>query len=156
MIKLIAVVDANFGVSKNGRIPWHFRDDILLFREKTENCVVVMGKNTYCSLPNPPLKNRINCVVSKTMETGEGVEIFRSIEAVVAKYGTAHDVWVIGGAQLFNGFLKKKLIESALITQVHKNYNADTFIDTSLFPHEFSKKILFECKKYSFIEYCRA
>lgn len=153
MIKLIAVVDEKFGVSKNGGIPWSFREDLKFFKTHTENRVVVMGRKTFFTIPNAPLKNRINCVVSKTLKTLENnAELFSSLEAVIEKYKNIYDIWIIGGAELYNYSLNKKMIEYALVTQVHKDFEADNFLDTFLLS-DFQKKILFDSKNYSIYEY---
>ena len=149
MIRLIAIVDEKFGVSKNGKIPWSFKEDLESFKDHTENCVVVMGRKTFFSIPNAPLKNRINCVVSRTLKTLEDAEVFSSLEDVIEKY---KNVWIIGGAEIYNYSLKKKLIEYALITQVHKDFAADNFINESLLFY-LEKKTLFDTNEYSIYEY---
>jgi dihydrofolate reductase len=149
MIRLIAVVDSRWGISKNGEIPWSFPEDRRFFREKTTNGVVVMGKNTFLSMHCSPLKNRENCVISRTMESTFGVKIFRSLEDVIAKYS---DFWLIGGAMLYNYALKNNLVQSAIITHVDADYDADKSID----PYDlknFSKEIVFDAKEYTVICY---
>ena len=148
MIKLIAIVDSDFGVSKNGKIPWSFSDDLRFFREKTEGGVVVMGKKTYFSIPEPPLKNRINCVLSRSASSIDGAEIFSDIDSVVAKYP---DMWVIGGADIYNQFLEKDLIQYAVIIKVHKSFDADKFINKNLLAN-FEMKTLFASEAYSICE----
>ncbi|GHU16018.1 hypothetical protein FACS189472_00150 [Alphaproteobacteria bacterium] len=151
MIKLIALVDQQFGISKNSEIPWSFSDDLKFFRKNTENCVVVMGRKTFFSIPNAPLINRTNCVLSvvalPASTGGKGInahaadiEVYSSVEDLMRKHT---DFWVIGGAEIYNYFLTNHLVNYALITQVHRNYNADKFIDESLLI-EFQKKTLLD------------
>jgi dihydrofolate reductase len=149
LIKLIAITDADFGISKGGKVPWQFKDDLKFFKKQTENSVVMMGRNTFFSIPNAPLKQRINCVISKTLGSIAGVEVFESIESAVRKYPSC---WIIGGAELYNYSLQKKLVKYALITQVHKRFCADTFIDESLL-NDFIKNVIIKNKTYSIYEY---
>ncbi|MDR1375463.1 MAG: dihydrofolate reductase [Holosporaceae bacterium] len=160
MIRLIAVVDADFGVSKCGKIPWGFSEDRQLFQARTKNCVLAMGKNTFEETEEMPLKGRINCVVSRELSLRSSqddygtkyktnVRIFRALEDVCAKYA---DFWLIGGAKLYNYALKKDLVGYALITRVHQCHNADTFLD-SFQLEKFSRKILEENDRYSISEY---
>jgi dihydrofolate reductase len=150
MIKLIAAVDIKFGISKGGEIPWSFPQDLRFFYQKTKNSVVVMGKNTFFSLRNRPLKDRINCVISTTLEPIDGVKIFRSFEDFSAKY--EDDFWIIGGATLYNHTLKANLVDQVLITQMHADHHADKFIDAS-YLEKFSKNTFFNGDGYSIIEY---
>ena len=135
MIKLIAVTDSNFGISKNEQIPWAFSDDLRFFRENTLHQVVIMGRKTYFSLPNGPLINRKNCVISTKYKELPGAEVFSTLEAAIFKY---HDAWIIGGAEIYNYSLSHQLIQRALITIVNKNYNADKAIDKKLLPTTFT------------------
>lgn len=151
MIKLIATVDVNLGISKNGEIPWSFKEDLQFFKKQTENSVVAMGRKTFFSIPNSPLKNRINCVLSKKISKIKGVEIFTNIDSLLNKY---NDIWIIGGAEIYNVFLQKKLIEYAIITEVYEDFNADNFIN-KLYISEFEKKIIHSNKKYSLCEYTK-
>lgn len=42
----ILAVDDNYGIAKNGNIPWYSKEDLIFFKNKTDNNVVIMGKNT--------------------------------------------------------------------------------------------------------------
>lgn len=50
MISLIAAVDSNFLIGKGDKIPWHYKEDLLFFKQKVANQSVLMGLNTYQSL----------------------------------------------------------------------------------------------------------
>ena len=64
-IKMIAAVGKNLELGYKNDLIWHFKEDMKFFKEKTLNHVVVMGDNTYLSLPKT-LRNRTNIVLSKT------------------------------------------------------------------------------------------
>ena len=65
-MEAIYAVDLNNGLSKNKIIPWTCKKDMLFFMNKTKNNVVIMGKNTYFSLPIEcrPLPKILNIVLS--------------------------------------------------------------------------------------------
>ena len=65
MFSLIVCFDSNYGIGKNNTIPWKLSSDLKRFKELTLNNIVIMGKNTWTSLPKKPLQNRINIVISK-------------------------------------------------------------------------------------------
>jgi dihydrofolate reductase len=70
-MNLIFACDENYGIGINNRLPdWKLKGDLRKFSKLTTgkgNNVVIMGKNTYISLPNNYLKNRLNLVVSETL-----------------------------------------------------------------------------------------
>jgi len=65
-MEAIMAIDSNNGLSKEGIIPWKCVKDLNFFYKTTKNNVVIMGKNTYLSLPDNirPLKNRLNIVLT--------------------------------------------------------------------------------------------
>ena len=66
MISAIVAVDANWGIGYNGQLLEHISDDLKRFKELTSNNTVVMGRKTWESLPNKPLPNRLNIVLTST------------------------------------------------------------------------------------------
>ena len=70
-MNLIFACDENYGIGINNRLPdWKLKGDLSRFSKLTTgkgNNIVIMGKNTYISLPNNYLKNRLNMVVSYTL-----------------------------------------------------------------------------------------
>ena len=102
-----------------------------------------MGRSTFFSHENFPLKNRTNCVITK--EIIPDVICFSSLEEAVENYPES---WIIGGAQLYNYALQKNLIDEAIITQVDQEYDADTFLDTKYLKN-FDRELLKKGKNYS-------
>ena len=49
-INLIAAVDEEFGLGRDGKIPWHYPEDFKFFKEKTKGHVCVMGRKTFDDL----------------------------------------------------------------------------------------------------------
>ena len=142
MIKLIAIVEKNFGLSKNGKIPWEFSEDLAFFQKMTRDSVVIMGRNTFFSHKNFPLKNRINCVITK--QDIPNAICFSSLEEAIESYP---DAWIIGGAQLYNYALRKDLVDEAVITQVNQKHEADTFLDIKYLKN-FNRELITNEKTY--------
>jgi len=66
-MEAILATDVSGGISREGKIPWKSKKDMSFFLQKTKNNVVIMGKNTFLSLPENcrPLKNRLNIVLTR-------------------------------------------------------------------------------------------
>ena len=67
MIKAILACDEDWGIGKDGELPWpHNSADLKWFKEITTGGVVVMGKSTWDSLPFKPLPKRENIIVTRS------------------------------------------------------------------------------------------
>ena len=81
-IVLIAAVDINLAIGKEGKIPWDIKEDLKFFRQNTENTAIVMGRATYDSIGRP-LPNRKNIVMTRSIQGRDGVvEVSSSQEAI--------------------------------------------------------------------------
>uniref|UniRef100_A0AB39J8R0 dihydrofolate reductase n=1 Tax=Florenciella sp. virus SA2 TaxID=3240092 RepID=A0AB39J8R0_9VIRU len=84
-INIIVCCDNKNGIGIDNNLPWNIKSEMKIFRQKTigngNNCVI-MGKNTYNSIPSKyrPLKDRINYVVSTTMEEEKGIFILENLD----------------------------------------------------------------------------
>ena len=67
MLAIIAAIDSNNGIGKDNKLLVHIKEDLQRFKQLTENNIIIMGYNTWESLPNKPLPNRINYVLTKVI-----------------------------------------------------------------------------------------
>jgi dihydrofolate reductase len=69
-MEAILATDISGGIAREGIIPWKSKKDMKFFLQKTQNNAVIMGKNTFLSLPEAhrPLKNRLNIVLTSEPE----------------------------------------------------------------------------------------
>jgi dihydrofolate reductase len=141
MIRAIFACDLEWGIGKQGTIPWPKNThDLRWFKETTINSVVVMGKNTWNDplLPKP-LPNRYNILVSdsgiESSDTRPNIVIKR---AEVEKYITNidKDVWLIGGAALIKSNLH--LVTELWLNRININYYCDTFLPKDAIVSEFT------------------
>lgn len=63
-MELIVACDQKMGIGLNGRLPWHDQEELSLFREKTQNSVLIVGRKTAEGLP--VLANRVVLVLTDT------------------------------------------------------------------------------------------
>ncbi|MEX0301361.1 MAG: dihydrofolate reductase [Leisingera sp.] len=122
MITLIAARARNGAIGKDNDIPWHAPEDLKAFQRETLGGAIIMGRNTWDSLPFKPLKNRLNLVVSSNPQAAETV--LPSIEAAVAEaYAQGYRrIYGIGGEGIYRGMLG--LADRLLITEVDLSIDA--------------------------------
>lgn len=127
----ILAMDESRLIGKSNGLPWHIPEDLKRFREFTTGEIVVMGKNTYYSLPEKvrPLPNRRNIVI--TRESIEWIECYSSIEECV-EFLEKQEVWkvyLIGWASLYNQFFEKRLIDRVELTLIDGVHEGDVFVN---------------------------
>ena len=74
---MILAITKNGIIGIDNKIPWYIKADLQRFRELTSNHIVIMGRKTFESLPNGPLKNRINIVITRdTTKTTQYANVY--------------------------------------------------------------------------------
>lgn len=92
-------------IGADGGIPWRIPGEQAEFKRRTTGSTVVMGRGTWDSLPPRfrPLPGRRNVVLTRDKEwSAPGADTAGSVDEVLAAGG---DVWVIGGAGVYEAFL---------------------------------------------------
>ncbi len=131
MIKIIVAVDKKGAIGKNNDLLYNIKEDLKNFKDLTSGNIVVMGRNTWDSLPIKPLPNRTNIVLTKTLKGIDGAIVLSSFEELeeYLKY-TDKDVYIIGGASIYNQVIEKDMASEAHITFVDDTVeDADVFIE---------------------------
>ena len=131
-IKAIFACDADWGIGKDGNLPWpHNPADLKWFKQSTLNHTVVMGKATWDSLPVKPLPNRVNVVVSSSDILAKvDVLSITDLRRRLSSMDTDQDVWIIGGARLIEGMMD--YIDEFHLSQINGTYNCDTFLPSTV------------------------
>lgn len=125
-ISIIVAIASNRAIGKDNRLLWHLSDDLKRFKKLTTGHTLIMGRNTFLSLPNGALPNRRHIVISDIPEEGfEGCEMAHSIEEAIELAGTGEECFVIGGGMVYKQFLP--VAGKLYLTQVHASFEADTF-----------------------------
>lgn len=125
-ISIIAALAKNHVIGSNNQLLWHISNDLKRFKKLTSGHCVVMGKNTYLSLPVRPLPNRTNIVLSRHgFEEAEHCTVVRSVDEALKKMEPDTENFVIGGGEIYKQFLP--MADKMYLTRVHKEFDGDTF-----------------------------
>ena len=124
-IAMIAAVGKNGELGKNNKLIWHFKEDMAFFRETTIGCTVIMGRQTFESLPKA-LPGRKNIVISSNPAyAAPGAVVARSPEQALM-LAEGERVFIIGGASVYKAFLPKA--DTIYLTEIAaESADADTF-----------------------------
>ena len=174
-VNLIMAVDNNWNIGRNNKLLFRSSKDMRFFKNKTVGNFVIMGSKTFKSI-GKPLENRFNLVLSKHEK--ENIDyfdhsVFNSIEDVhlhiknmfqydyilsdvYIDYPYAFpdpDVYVIGGASIYDQYLTKysNMVRTIYVTKIDKVFDdADASVpnlnNLHFIREYFDKKVI---KKFS-------
>jgi dihydrofolate reductase len=142
----IAACDPLGVMGKNGNLPWNCPEDLKHFSDTTYGIPMIMGRRTFLSLPTQYFDGRTLIVFTDqpcdfTNNKDSHVIFVSSLDEFFALEESFGDLYVIGGAQIYNLFLKEKLIVEFILTRLKKHYEGDTFFPLSLLNGWSSHKI---------------
>ena len=128
-MKLILACTPDGGIGYQNRLPWtNIQGDLARFKRLTEKHTIVMGRNTWESLPRKPLPNRYSFVVtSQQLDMPENSECITHEKFMAPECSLRYSsTWLIGGAQLINSCWD--FITEVHLTKTFDHYTCDVSI----------------------------
>jgi len=123
---IIVAIAENNAIGANNDLLWHIPEDLKRFKKITTGHTIIMGKKTFESLPNGPLPNRRNIVISDIKnDCVEGCIVVDSIQNAMEACNPNEENFIIGGGSIYKQFLD--IADKIYLTKVHRNYAADVF-----------------------------
>lgn len=102
MIHIIAAIDRRLAIGYQNKLLFHLPDDMKRFKALTTGHTVLMGRNTFASLPKGALPRRRNIVLSTHADTlCPGAELYGSLETALQHCSKEEEVFIIGGAAVY-------------------------------------------------------
>lgn len=138
MLSLIVATDKNSLIGKNNKIPWHVKEDLLYYKEKTNNKTVIMGLQTYNSLlyyyKTKPLPYKKIYVCTRQKITLENVIIVNDLKSFLLDTKFEEEVFVVGGSQIYK--IALDYVDMMYISIIKGDFDGDTYFpsyDKNLF-----------------------
>jgi len=124
-LSIIVAIANHQVIGINNTLPWHLPEDLKRFRALTTGHHIIMGRKTYESLGRL-LPGRTTVIVTRNKNFRlEGALIAHSLEGAVALCKSDDEVFLIGGAELYQDGLK--LANKLYITEVDLTVDGDAF-----------------------------
>ena len=159
-ISIIVAIAENRAIGFENKLLYWLPNDLKRFKALTTGHTIIMGRKTFESLPKGALPNRRNIVLSRQDIEFPGAERFASLEAALAACRADEEVYIIGGASVYQEALP--LADKLCITHIDDTpAQADAFFPeinpavwevTSCEAHATDEKHSFP---YRFIDYQR-
>ena len=147
MFEIILATDILNGIGKNNEIPWKCSKELSIFKKKTQNSILIMGRKTIENLPL--LQNRTIYCLTRNKNINKykfknDVTVFLNIDNCIkiAKKQNKK-IFIAGGAEIYKYFFLhfKNYISKIHLSILKDSYNCDTFfnIDTKDFVISYEK-----------------
>lgn len=127
LITLIAAIGKNGELGKDNNLIWKIKEDLDFFKEATINKKIVMGKNTFLSLPKM-LNDRVHIILttSTMFNDRDDIIIFHTFEELNKYLETLdEEVMIIGGASIYEQFID--IADKMLLTIIDSESEADVY-----------------------------
>jgi dihydrofolate reductase len=127
MITIIAAIAQNNALGKNNDLIWHLPADLKRFKQRTTGHYILMGRNTFESIGRP-LPNRTTVIITRNENYAkEDCLIAHSLEDAIEMAKEEEQVFIIGGAQVYENAIENNVADVLDITLVHEAFDADVF-----------------------------
>ena len=159
MISIIAAVAKNRAIGYQNKLIYWLPNDLKRFKALTTGHTIIMGRNTFLSLPKGALPNRRNIVLSRSSKVFPGCDVYPSLEEALANCAKDEDISIIGGASVYKQALA--VADRLCLTEIDDTpAEADTFFpsyeddwqEESREDHPIDDRHDF---RYSFVDYIR-
>lgn len=118
---VLMICDEDWGIARAGKIPWNNPVDRHWFKLYTLGQGIIMGRETWESLRFKPLPGRYNIVLSTTLKSGNGYQVFKTLkEAVSFAHSKNLEAWIIGGARPVEVSKTTNAISSSLLLYIFR------------------------------------
>jgi dihydrofolate reductase len=135
---LIAAIDKDGGIGKDGYMPWHYPEDLKLFMRLTMGNTVVMGRKTFEGMfdrGHAPLKGRQNIIVTSQAEQyrsqfadkypASQLSFTTNINCQDVQLEMNAKIFYCGGANLYQQVIDR--VDLIYLSRLEESYNCDTF-----------------------------
>lgn len=101
MVNIIAAVARNRAIGFQNKLIYWLPNDLKRFKALTTGHTIIMGRNTFLSLPKGALPNRRNVVLSRTQTEFPSCDTYSSLEEALNNCTPNEDIYIIGGAAVY-------------------------------------------------------
>lgn len=165
----IAAWDNDFGIGRDGGIPWKSKEDTAFFKHSTIGHIVIMGRKTYDSI-GKPLPGRMNIVVTRQAKeiafpqptTIDGPFYLPSLVGAVnhAKFlstwscsqAFGRKIFIIGGGEIYKLALEQGLVDTVIANHFRNIYNCDTHFPVELL-EGWRTQVKFDCYDFNTMQF---
>ncbi len=158
MISIIAAVAKNRAIGFENKLLYWLPNDLKRFKALTTGHTIIMGRNTFESLPKGALPNRRNVVLSRTTKELPGCDVYPTLKEALQSCKPEEDIYIIGGARVYEHAIR--FADRLCLTEIDDTpKEADAFFpdysDWKVETKEAHSKDEKHAFEYAFVDYIR-
>lgn len=128
-LSIIAAIGRNNELGKDNQLIWHLPGDLRFFKETTMGKTIVMGHNTFLSLPRKLVNRHYIVLTSKNIDLGEDIQVYHNMDDMLdGIQSNDEEVFVIGGASVYRQSIDK--CDKLYLTEIDAEAEADVYFPT--------------------------
>lgn len=126
-LSIVVAKDEKNAIGRRGGLLCYLPNDLKHFKNITNNHTIIMGRNTFESLPSGALPNRKNIVItSRDAVDYPNCTVVKSVSEALQYCENEKQCFIIGGGKLYQSTLK--FVNKIYLTTIHHTFSdADTF-----------------------------
>jgi len=149
-VTLIAAIGRNRELGKNNDLIWKIPEDLKFFKDNTIGKTIVMGINTFNSLPKLLPGRKHIVLTSKNVLLDDSVMLFHNLDDLLEFLKTLdEEIMVIGGASLYNQMIDYS--DKMILTEINCESEADVYFPS--FSLDSWDREVFSNHEYNGIDY---
>lgn len=157
-LSLIVAIGENNELGKNNKLIWYLKEDLKFFKENTMHKTIIMGRNTFESLPRLLVGRKHIVLTKKNIDVPKEVSLYHNYEDIKKHIENSNEeFFIIGGSQIYSLFIND--VDKMLITEIkEKDEDADVYFpsfDKNEWYREFMCRHEENGIKYSHVKYLR-
>lgn len=138
-------------IGQDNRLPWNNQEEMNLFIKLTKYQNLVIGNNTYKSIPNKPLKEKGKIyVLSKKLQKDSSNVVYTNNYKEIINLSKKEDLIVIGGKEIYNLF--SNYVSELWVSILNDKFKGNIYLDDLIKGNEI--EIFYNCE-YNLIKYER-
>lgn len=132
IVSIIVAMAENRVIGRDNELIWHIPEDLKRFKTLTMGKPVIMGRKTFESIVarlGKALPGRVNIVISRKNPQYTGALTCQNLSEAMdqARKTGADEIFIIGGAQIYQQAMKEDLADRLYLTHVAGQPEGDAF-----------------------------
>lgn len=150
-LSLIAAIGKNGELGLNNHLIWKIKEDLKFYRNYTITQNIIMGRNTFESMPPAALQKRnVFVLTSRELDKHYDVNCYSNIEDLLEYIENSSKKFiVVGGAQIYDAFIS--YVDTMYLTEINEVSPADTFFP-KIDIHDWTIETIFEHNDIDYLD----